>query len=182
MLQDDPDLHLLMIGSSRYGRSVETAFVRKLRKEIQPISQSVTWIPFAAHERMPGYYQASDLLVTPSVERESFGLVNLEGMACGLPLISVRTGGIPEVVADGETGILLSQTELKGGSLADVCLHLFNHPKEMKRMGEKERSRAICLFSWDDSVKHLQQVHNQMLWGTPTWLRRMFSEVLYNMQ
>lgn len=168
MLRDDPDLHLLLIGSNRYGRPVETAYVRKLKKEIRPISQSVTWIPYTDHEKMPGYYQASDLLVTPSVERESFDLVNLEGMACGLPLISARTGGIPEVVVEGKTGILLSETELKRGDLADACTQLLNQPEKRRQMGERGRSRAVSFFTWDESAKGLQQIHKRMLRETPT--------------
>ena len=57
------------------------------------------------HGRLPVYYSAADLCVVPS-HYESFGLVALEALACGTPVVAARVGGLPAVVRDGENGLL----------------------------------------------------------------------------
>ena len=83
--------------------------------------------------------QASDLFFLPSVA-ESFGLAALEAQACGVPVIGYQTGGLPEVVVNGETGVLCPEGE-------DVCLgsiaaDILADPKRLAEMGEAARKNA----------------------------------------
>ncbi len=95
----------------------------------------------------------------PSVY-EPMGIVNLEAMACEVPVVATSTGGIPEVVADGETGLLVPIDQAADGSgtpldpslfeadLAARLTELLSDPARARSMGEAGRRRAVELFSW----------------------------------
>jgi glycosyltransferase involved in cell wall biosynthesis len=91
------------------------------------------------------YMQAADCLVCPSVWGEAAGLVILEGLACGLPVIASAVGGIPEFVVDGRTGLLFPAGD--DAQLADRIRRLESDPEICKRMGLEARSVAVERFS-----------------------------------
>jgi starch synthase len=82
----------------------------------------------------------------PSVY-EPLGIVNLEAMACGTAVVASRVGGIPEVVADGETGLLVPPEN--PAALADAISALLNDPDRASAMGAAGRVRAVAEFSWE---------------------------------
>ena len=86
------------------------------------------------------FMQAADCLVCPSLWAEAAGLVNLEAHASGLPVLASRIGGIPEYVADGETGLLFEPEN--AGALADAVVRLAADPDLVKRLGDNGR-RAV---------------------------------------
>ena len=77
---------------------------------------------------------------------EPLGIVNLEAMACGTAVVGSRTGGIPEVVADGETGLLVEPDD--PGALAAALNSLIGDPERARAMGQAGRARAEAEFSW----------------------------------
>ncbi len=77
---------------------------------------------------------------------EPLGIVNLEAMACGTAVVGSRTGGIPEVVADGETGLLVPVGEPE--PLADALNVLLRDPDRAEAMGQAGRKRAVSEFGW----------------------------------
>ncbi len=92
------------------------------------------------------YLSASDVLLLPS-EQESFGLAALEAMACEVPVIASRVGGIPEVVTDGETGFLSEVGDIEKMS-ADAARLLSN--KDLREeMGARARESAVSRYSTD---------------------------------
>lgn len=92
------------------------------------------------------YLSASDVLLLPS-EQESFGLAALEAMACEVPVIASRVGGIPEVVTDGETGFLSEVGDIEKMS-ADAARLLSN--KNLRgEMGARARESAVSRYSTD---------------------------------
>jgi glycosyltransferase involved in cell wall biosynthesis len=88
-------------------------------------------------------YHAFDALVLPSLW-EGFGLVFLEAMSCGLPVIATRVSAIPEIVLDGETGLLVPPGD--SIRLAAVMLWMAGHQMERKKMGDAGRRRAAEHF------------------------------------
>jgi alpha-maltose-1-phosphate synthase len=81
----------------------------------------------------------------PSVY-EPLGIVNLEAMACGTAVVASRTGGIPEVVADGQTGLLVPPGEPE--PLAAALNTLIRDPGRAAEMGRQGRKRAVAEFGW----------------------------------
>ncbi len=96
--------------------------------------------------RIVDYLSASDVLLLPS-EQESFGLAALEAMACEVPVIASRVGGIPEVVTDGETGCLSAVGDVEKMS-ADAA-RLLSNEDERREMGARARASAISRYSTD---------------------------------
>ena len=96
--------------------------------------------------RIVDYLCASDVLLLPS-EQESFGLAALEAMACEVPVIASRVGGLPEVVEDGETGFLSQVGDVD--KMADDVVKLINDPATRKGIGKRARKSAISRYSTD---------------------------------
>ena len=91
-------------------------------------------------------------MLFPSLN-EDWGIVPLEAMAFGKPVLAVNRGGPTESVADGETGALLDPTPR---AFAEQMAHLADHPEEINRMGSKALARA-ALFSWETFVRRLDE-------------------------
>ncbi|MGQ4493815.1 glycogen synthase [Dermabacteraceae bacterium P13095] len=111
--------------------------------------------------------------VCPSVY-EPLGIVNLEAMACGIPVVGTATGGIPEVVADGETGLLVPIEQVEDGTgtpvdperyvadLAAVMSDMVSDPERAKRMGEASIKRAAEHFSWRAIGERTMEVYREV--------------------
>jgi starch synthase len=91
-------------------------------------------------------YSHAAVFACPSIY-EPFGLINLEAMACGTPVVASRVGGIPEVVVDGETGWLVEPGD--PAALARALRNALADPDRARRMGEAGRRRVEAQFSWD---------------------------------
>ncbi len=103
---------------------------------------------------------ASDLLLLPS-SQESFGLVALEAMACQVPVVASRVGGLPELVADGETGFLLEPDDLEGMAIAAATVLLDDDRRQ--QLGRAARQRALELFHPDVVVPRYEQLYRSLL-------------------
>jgi glycosyltransferase involved in cell wall biosynthesis len=95
--------------------------------------------------RVEPFLQAADCFVCPSLWAEAAGLVNLEAQACGLPVLASRIGGIPEYVAEGETGLLFPPGE--HGRLAEAVRRLHGDPELRRRLAQAARARVEAHFS-----------------------------------
>ncbi|MCS1351193.1 YheC/YheD family protein [Mechercharimyces sp. CAU 1602] len=157
-----PDAHLLVVGSTHYSGDKETRYLQLVRKRMERVKGDVTWITATAHEKLVTYYQIADLLVTPSRGSEAYGLVNLEGMATGLPVVSTTNGGIPEVIQHGKNGILIEPKELQT-RLAEACIELLYDPVKAEQLGKAARQRVQEKFSWEEVAKKEIQLTRSLI-------------------
>ena len=102
-------------------------------------------------------YARADFLVLPSLF-EPFGIVLLEAMAAGIPVVASRVGGIPEVVVDGDTGLLVEPGDAE--ALASAMLRLAESPALRARLGTRGRKRA-CSYAWDHLVPRILAVYRE---------------------
>lgn len=104
-------------------------------------------------DQMDALYRQADLFVLPT-RNETFGHVFAEAMAYQLPCIGTLTGGVPEVIDDGRTGLLLQRDDVS--QLVQHITHLFEHPDRMKRMGDRGYDKAISKFTWEKVVDRME--------------------------
>jgi len=124
----------------------QLAEVTELVDGLRASRSGVFWIP----EMLPKpdviqLLSHATVFAIPSVY-EPLGIVNLEAMACGTAVVGSRTGGIPEVVADGETGLLVPPGEPE--PLAEALNVLLRDPDRAEAMGQAGRKRAVSEFGW----------------------------------
>jgi len=111
-------------------------------------------------EEVVQIYSHAAVFVCPSIY-EPFGIINLEAMACGTPVVASRVGGIPEVVADGETGWLVEPGD--SAALAQALRAALADPERARRMGEAGRRRVEAHFSWDHIAALTMDVYQQAI-------------------
>ena len=107
------------------------------------------------------FYSACDVFAAPS-RIESFGLTALEAMACGTPVVAFHTGGLVDVVADGETGLLESRVG-SVGALRDQLDWMLQHPTERQNMGLAARQRVEKQFASTLMARRYVELYNRLL-------------------
>jgi glycosyltransferase involved in cell wall biosynthesis len=124
-------------------------------------------------ERLIALYSHASLFVCPSVY-EPFGIINLEAMACGTPVIAAAVGGISEVVVNGQTGILIPfepagdtdseprRPEQYAQSLASAINALLRSPERRQAMGTEARRRVEALFGWDAIARQTLDYYQEL--------------------
>jgi glycosyltransferase involved in cell wall biosynthesis len=156
------NFRLLVAGSSSLWGGVEdleeqTPYERQIAEETAGLK--ATFLGKVAHAKMPMVYQATDIFVCPSVWDEPFGMVNLEAMATGLPIVATRAGGIPEVIVDGVTGLLVPPAD--ADALTGALRGLLDDPLLRRRMGQKGLTRAQE-FTWDSIAGRVKEIYEEV--------------------
>ncbi len=119
----------------------------------------VTFVGPVSRSALLEEYASADLLVLPS-RFEPFGIVLLEAMAAGLPVVASRVGGVPEVVVEGETGLLVDPGDTE--ALASAILRLVEDHALRARLGAHGRERARS-YSWDGLIPRILAVYREAL-------------------
>lgn len=142
-LSDIPNLKLLIIGASFYGTGqTPSRFVQELKTAAEQIRDKVVFTGFVDYATIPSYLKMADIAVVPSMWEEPFGLTVVEAMAAGLPLITTRSGGIPEICEGVAT--IVERDDIVS-NLTNAILHLYQHPEQRETMAQAaiERSKQF---------------------------------------
>jgi glycosyltransferase involved in cell wall biosynthesis len=121
----------------------------------------VTFLDRVDHSDLADWYQRADIFVFPSIWEEPFGMPPTEAMAAGLPVVATRSGALPEIVVDGETGLLVDRGDVDG--LAQALLELLEDSGERARMGAAGRARVLDHFNWDRHTGDWLRVYRNLL-------------------
>ena len=149
VLEECPDVKLV-IGGKGPSQSKLVSLVKKLSLE-----QSVHFTGYIPDIDLPAYYAMADLFVFHSTY-ETFGLVIAEAMASGKPVVSVRSTAIPDVVQDGQTGLLASP--LDPVDMASKITDLLDSPTRIHELGCQGRLWAEQHFDWDVIAEQYETV------------------------
>lgn len=141
--------------------------VAELISELQSQRSNVWWIKeMAPHHELTALLTGADLFLCPSIY-EPLGIVNLEAMACETAVLASKVGGIPEVVADNETGRLVdydqNAPEKFEERFALQISDLMSNPELTREMGKLGRERAKTLFGWEQVAKETIELYRSVI-------------------
>ncbi len=142
-----PELELIVIGDGPEKKNLIW-----LAKELQ-LNHQVKFVGY--QEKVIDWIDSFDVLVLPTTKKEAFGLVLLEAMARGKPIIATKVGGIPEVILDQKTGLLVKPQS--GEEIANALIYLFNHPETRDFLGQNGRERVSKHFTLDRMTEDYYQ-------------------------
>jgi glycogen(starch) synthase len=114
-------------------------------------------------DRIPALINRISLVLMPSRWQEAFGIVALQATQMARPVIGTRTGGLPEVVIDGKTGLLVEKENPK--SLANAIIWMLASPAEMRAMGKRAREYVSTKFSLDAFLHAYHQLYRKIIEG-----------------
>jgi glycosyltransferase involved in cell wall biosynthesis len=148
-----PDLQVVLAGDG-----FERPALAQLAEALG-IGTNVTFLGWVANSDLPPYYRAAAVSVLPSLE-EGFGIPAAEAMGCEVPVVASDAGGLPEVVEDGVTGLVVPRGD--STALARAIGSLLADPERRRRMGQAGRERALRLFDWDRSAEQFEELYREV--------------------
>jgi starch synthase len=158
----DPAAQVVLCAGAPDTPEIDREF-RDLYQELSRVREGVHWIPqMLPRPEVIQLLTHAAAFVCPSVY-EPLGIVNLEAMACGTPVVASRVGGIPEVVDDGKTGLLVPVDDDFEAGLARALDSVIGDPEAARRMGEAGRERAVGEFGWDAVARRTVRLYEEIL-------------------
>jgi glycosyltransferase involved in cell wall biosynthesis len=153
-----PKTHFVIIGAALFGEENYDREVRELPAKLG-IESMVEFTGFC--NDIPGMVASLDIVVHASTTGEPFGQVIIEGMAAGKPVVATNGGGVPEIVEDGKTGVLVPMSDVQ--AMADAICRIIADPQRATEMGRLGRKRVIENFTSDQTARRVEAVYEEML-------------------
>jgi glycosyltransferase involved in cell wall biosynthesis len=157
-----PDARFVIIGSALFGEDKYEADVRRLPGELG-IEGVVSFSGFVSD--VQSAIANLDLIVHASTSGEPFGQVIIEGMAMGKPVVATNGGGVPEIVEDGNTGILVPMGD--AAAMADAICELADDPARARAMGRRGKRRVQEHFTLEQVARKIEAVYQFLCAGSP---------------
>jgi len=156
LINDMKNLKLIVVGDGNYINYY------KNKVKSYKLTNKIIFTGYIEANNLPKYYKGSDVVVLPSYNRaEGFGMVLIEAQACGTPVIGTTVGGIPYVIVDGETGLLVPPRDPK--ALAKAIIHILSDENLLKKMGQAGYERVKKEFTWEKSTEFFLEVIKEVL-------------------
>ncbi|MFE6332103.1 glycogen synthase [Streptomyces sp. NPDC057806] len=158
----DPAAQVVLCAGAPDTPEIDREF-RELFEELSRVRAGVHWIPqMLPRPEVIQLLTHAAVFACPSVY-EPLGIVNLEAMACGTAVVASRTGGIPEVVDDGKTGLLVPVDDGFEAGLTQALDSVLGDPEGGRAMGEAGRERAVGEFGWDAVARRTVRLYAEIL-------------------
>jgi phosphatidylinositol alpha-mannosyltransferase len=148
-----PDVRLIVVGDG----PLKSRYQSQVPADVAP---DVHWAGRVNWNR-PRYYATADIHCTPC-QRASFGMVLLEAMSCGRPVVASRISGFQLLMEHGKQGLLISPAE-SVERFADALMYMIEHPEERDRMGREGRKTAVTEYAWTKVAEQLEDYYVGLL-------------------
>ena len=147
VLKKIPNAHLLLVGEGPYRKHLEKLVTKS------SLEQNVTFAGRIMYDRLPSFLSAADLFAMPSrsrffgLEVEGLGIVYLEASACGIPVVAGNSGGAPDAVLEGVTGLCVDGTNIEQitAAIVEIC----SDAERASHMGAAGRNWIVDQWRWD---------------------------------
>ncbi|MER7739131.1 glycogen synthase [Streptomyces sp. NPDC096538] len=157
----DPAAQVVLCAGAPDTPEIDREF-RELYEELSRVRDGVHWIPqMLPRPEVIQLLTHAAVFACPSVY-EPLGIVNLEAMACGTAVVASRVGGIPEVVDDGGTGLLVDVDDDFEAALTRALDAVLGDPDTARAMGEAGRERAVTEFGWDAVARRTAALYEEI--------------------
>ena len=153
LLEDKPRLIVV-------GPTLDHEYRASLERLANELEVDTRFLGHISDQSLVSYYSSSTALALPSIN-ELFGLVLIEAMACELPVVANKAGGVPEAVDDGKTGYLIRQGDIK--QLTDRLRLLLTDRREATRLGTAGRQRVLQEFTWKRVAERSLAAYKEVL-------------------
>lgn len=156
----------LVLAAGSPDEPIVGAEVESLIAELKESRPNIVWIKeMLPHDELVALLSGAHVFVCPSMY-EPLGIVNLEAMACETAVVASRVGGIPEVVVDGSTGILVtygSDGKKFETELAEALTKVLSDQSLAEKYGKEGRKRAVSEFGWDKVAKRTIELYRSLI-------------------
>ena len=158
IIRSFPDSKFLIVGDAIFG---EMTVKRDMEKLIRDTGLTDYCIMSGWRNDIPGILMGTDILVHTSSRPEPFGLVLLEGMAMGKPIVATNMGGVTEIIFHGITGLLVRPAD--SDAIAEAVINLLLNPAEADRMGRAGQERVERFFDIGVMSKKIEMVYDEII-------------------
>jgi len=156
IVSDSINVKLIIVGTGNY---IE---YYKNMAESYGMTSRVIFAGYIDDSDLPKYYNESDVVVLPSYNRaEGFGMVLIEALACGTPVIGTTVGGIPYAIKNDEDGLLVPPKDSE--ALADAIKQILTDEKLAEGMGRRGYERVSKEFTWEKSTENFLEIVREVL-------------------
>jgi glycosyltransferase involved in cell wall biosynthesis len=157
------NLKILIVGGNFFGGDTTvTPFMRELYREAEEIKDNIIFTGFIPRDEIENIYGISDIIALPSLVEDASPNVCYEAQAMEVPIVSTKRGGIPEIVKEGETALLVDDPE-DSGELSKKLLRLIESPEERRAFGRGGRFRVKENFTWEMAAQRTEDMYDKVL-------------------
>jgi len=159
------NLKIIVVGGKIYGKQKNLKDFKEYQRLTEKIKEEkvediITFTGRVDNGRLPFFYSAADVLVIPSYY-EPFGLVALEGMACKVPVIASRVGGLAVIIQDGKNGLLFEPRNAL--DLKNKILSIYQSKDLAKDLIENAYQKVLKKYSWKNIAEDISEIYNFLL-------------------
>ncbi len=149
-----PEARLLVVG----GGPLEPLYRSQVPEEVE---DRVLFLGFLSPEDLSKAYRTAEIFVSPATTGESFGIVLLEAMASGVPIVASDIPGYRQVMENGREGLFARPEDPE--DLANKIVYLLRHPEEARAMGQRGRQKAVERYAWEVVAKQVEAYYYEVL-------------------
>lgn len=154
ILRGNPRAHFLILGDGSHKESLQRLVARA------GLERQVHFAGYVEEQKLAAYFALASLFLFAS-DSETFGIVLAQAMAAGLPVVSVATTCIPDVIVDGRNGLLVQRNDARG--YADAVARLMEDRTLAASMSRQNREEASTRYSWDEIFRRYEQLFEEVV-------------------
>lgn len=149
VVRNRDDVVLVIGGKGRLKKQIEEMIYEK------KLSEKIQIVGFIPSEELPSYYQAADIFILPTQEQEGFGLVTVEALASGTPVLGTPVGGTEEILKPLDSKLLFDNTNPE--AIAKGILFWLQRPERLEEVRQQCRDYVMSRYSWDTAAYDLER-------------------------